>query len=62
MIYSSYTFHDCYSAVSPLHAYFLPGHGNGEASILGKLPYMYVIQFDVACILLSLMLHVCYPV
>jgi hypothetical protein len=39
MIYSSYTFQDCYSAISPLHAYFLPSHGNGEALVLGKLPY-----------------------
>jgi hypothetical protein len=38
MIYSSYTFQNCYSAGSPLQAYFLPSHENGEASILGKLP------------------------
>jgi hypothetical protein len=25
--------------VSPLHVYFLPSHGNGKASVLGKLPY-----------------------
>jgi hypothetical protein len=24
---------------SPLHAYFLTTHGNGEVPILGKLPY-----------------------
>jgi hypothetical protein len=38
MIYSSYTFQDCYSVGSPLQAYFFPIHGNGEASVLGKLP------------------------
>jgi hypothetical protein len=37
MIYNSYTFQDCYSAVSSLQAYFLPNHGNGEASVLGKV-------------------------
>jgi hypothetical protein len=26
--------------VSPMQAYFLPNHGNGEASVLGKLSYM----------------------
>jgi hypothetical protein len=40
MIYSSYTFQDYYSAVSALQAYFLPTHGNQEASVLGKLPYI----------------------
>jgi hypothetical protein len=40
MICSSYTFHVCYSAVSPLQAYFLPSHGNREATVLEKLPYM----------------------
>jgi hypothetical protein len=35
MIYISYTFQDCYSVVSPLQAYFLPNHSNGEASVLG---------------------------
>jgi hypothetical protein len=39
MIYSCYTFQECYIAVSPLQASFLPSHGNGEASVLGKLPY-----------------------
>jgi hypothetical protein len=39
MIYSSCTFQDCYSVVSPLQAYFLPNHINGDASVLGKLPY-----------------------
>jgi hypothetical protein len=24
---------------SPLHAYFLQPHGNGEVPVLGKLPY-----------------------
>jgi hypothetical protein len=24
---------------SPLQAYFLPTHGNGEVPVLGKLPY-----------------------
>jgi hypothetical protein len=38
MIYSSYTFQNYYSAGSPLQAYFLPSHGNGEALVLGKLP------------------------
>jgi hypothetical protein len=38
MIYSSYTFQDCYSAVFQVHAYFLPNHGNGEALVLEKLP------------------------
>jgi hypothetical protein len=28
---------------SPLQAYFLPTHGNGEISVLGKLPYMKII-------------------
>jgi hypothetical protein len=40
MIYSSYTFQDCYSTVSILQAYFLPTHGNWEASVLEKLPYI----------------------
>jgi hypothetical protein len=38
MIYSGYTFKDCYSAVSPLQAYLLPSHRSGEAAVLGKLP------------------------
>jgi hypothetical protein len=40
MIYSGYTFQGCYSAISALQAYFLPTHGNREASVLGKLPYV----------------------
>jgi hypothetical protein len=40
MIYSGCTFQDCYSVVSPLQAYFLPNHENGEAPVLGKLPYV----------------------
>jgi hypothetical protein len=40
MIYNSYTFQDSYSAVSPLQAYFLPNDRNGEAPVLGKLPYI----------------------
>jgi hypothetical protein len=39
MIYSDRTFQDCYSAVFPLQAYFLPNYGNGEAPVLGKLPF-----------------------
>jgi hypothetical protein len=39
MIYSGYTFQGCYSAISALQAYFLPTHGNREASVLGKLPW-----------------------
>ena len=42
MIYSSYTFQDYYSLVIPLHAYFLPSHGNGEALVLGKLSQLNV--------------------
>jgi hypothetical protein len=41
MIYNCYTFQDCYNAVSPLQAYFLPSHGNWEASVLGKLSYVH---------------------
>jgi hypothetical protein len=37
MIYSRYTFLDSYSVFSPLHAYLLPTHPNGEAPVLGKL-------------------------
>jgi hypothetical protein len=44
MIYSSYTFQECYSAISPLQAYFLPSHKNWEASVLGKLPYVQIIE------------------
>jgi hypothetical protein len=40
MIYSSYTFMDCYSAFSLMQAYFLPIHRNREVSVLGKLPYI----------------------
>jgi hypothetical protein len=39
MIYSWCTFLDCYSMFSPLQAYFLPTHGNGEVLVLEKLPY-----------------------
>jgi hypothetical protein len=39
MIYSWCIFMHCYSAYSPLQAYFLPTHRNGEVSILGKLTY-----------------------
>jgi hypothetical protein len=38
MIYTSYTFMEYYSAFSPLQAYFLPTHGNGEVLVLEKLP------------------------
>jgi hypothetical protein len=38
MVYSGYTFQGCYSAISAEQAYFLPTHGNREASVLGKLP------------------------
>jgi hypothetical protein len=31
---------DCYNVFSPLHAYFLLTHGNGEVQVLGKLPYL----------------------
>jgi hypothetical protein len=34
-----HTFLDCYSVFSPLHAYFLPTHGNEEVPVLGKFPY-----------------------
>jgi hypothetical protein len=37
--WSIVAFQDCYSAGSPLQAYFFPSHGNGEAWVLGKLPY-----------------------
>jgi hypothetical protein len=38
MIYSLCTLLDYYNVFSPLHAYFLPTHGNGEVRVLGKLP------------------------
>jgi hypothetical protein len=28
----------CYILFSPLYAYFLPTHGNGEVPVLRKLP------------------------
>jgi hypothetical protein len=37
IIYSKYTFLDCYSIFSALHVYFLPTDGHGEVSILEKL-------------------------
>jgi hypothetical protein len=37
MIYSSCIFLDCYSWFSPLQAYFLSTHGNGEVPVLGTL-------------------------
>jgi hypothetical protein len=38
MVYNKCTFLDCYSVFSPLHAYFMPTHGNEEVLVLGKLP------------------------
>jgi hypothetical protein len=40
MMYSKCTFLDCYHAFSPLQAYSLPTHGNGEVTVLGKLHYI----------------------
>jgi hypothetical protein len=40
---------------SPLHAYFLPTHENGELSVLGKLPYMlYFIHSKVNTCIIAL--------
>jgi hypothetical protein len=36
--YSWCTILDYYMMFSPLHAYFLPSHGNGRVPVLGKLP------------------------
>jgi hypothetical protein len=46
MIYCRCTFLDYYIVFSPLHAYFLPTHKNGEAPILGKLPYVLMNYVD----------------
>jgi hypothetical protein len=44
MTYMKCTFLDCYSAFFPLHAYFLPTYKNGEALVLGKVPYLRLLS------------------